>query len=249
MRCRRSPGPFTLWASSFWMRDPKHTILLALSFTGQVITMGLGVVSGNLMSWVSQSRATSRWMLTTRFLISERSPFPWNSWTEAPALRRVSALCHRICIQSEYNRAPSLSPLQGCSLLSLVSIMIFGWTPSNTQVQWSSARATHKYNDLRLQQHTSTMIFSSSNTQVQWSSAPATHKYNDLRLQQHTLSKLTVSKELRSSSHISSLEKCNVHLSFIRDTLLLTICGFSQYLDLRVWTVMTNSNLIHFRFS
>ena len=217
MRCRRSPGPFTLWASSFWMRDPKHTILLALSFTGQVITMGLGVVSGNLMSWVSQSRATSRWMLTTRFLISERSPFPWNSWTEAPALRRVSALCHRICIQSEYNRAPSLSPLQGCSLLSLVSIMIFGWTPSNTQVQWSSA--------------------------------PATHKYNDLRLQQHTLSKLTVSKELRSSSHISSLEKCNVHLSFIRDTLLLTICGFSQYLDLRVWTVMTNSNLIHFRFS
>ena len=217
MRCRRSPGPFTLWASSFWMRDPKHTILLALSFTGQVITMGLGVVSGNLMSWVSQSRATSRWMLTTRFLILERSPFPWNSWTEAPALRRVSALCHRICIQSEYNRAPSLSPLQGCSLLSLVSIMIFGWTPSNTQVQWSSARATHKY--------------------------------NDLRLQQHTLSKLTVSKELRSSSHITSLKKCNVHLSFIRDTLLLTICGFSQYLDLRVWTVMTNSNLIHFRFS
>ena len=217
MRCRRSPGPFTLWASSFWMRDPKHTILLALSFTGQVITMGLGVVSGNLMSWVSQSRATSRWMLITRFLILERSPFPWNSWTEAPALRRVSALCHRICIQSEYNRAPSLSPLQGCSLLSLVSIMIFGWTPSNTQVQWSSA--------------------------------PATHKYNDLRLQQHTLSKLTVSKELRSSSHISSLEKCNVHLSFIRDTLLLTICGFSQYLDLRVWTVMTNSNLFHFRFS
>ena len=217
MRCRRSPGPFTLWASSFWMRDPKHTILLALSFTGQVITMGLGVVSGNLMSWVSQSRATSRWMLITRFLISERSPFPWNSWTEAPALRRVSALCHRICIQSEYNRAPSLSPLQGCSLLSLVSIMIFGWTPSNTQVQWSSARATHKY--------------------------------NDLRLQQHTLSKLTVSKELRSSSHITSLKKCNVHLSFIRDTLLLTICGFSQYLDLRVWTVMTNSNLIHFRFS
>ena len=217
MRCRRSPGPFTLWASSFWMRDPKHTILLALSFAGQVITMGLGVVSGNLMSWVSQSRATSRWMLTTRFLISERSPFPWNSWTEAPALCRVSALCHRICIQSEYNRAPSLSPLQGCSLLSLVSIMIFGWTPSNTQLQWSSARATHKY--------------------------------NDLRLQQHTLSKLTVSKELRSSSHISSLEKCNVHLSFIRDTILLTICGFSQYLDLRVWTVMTNSNLIHFRFS
>ena len=217
MRCRRSPGPFTLWASSFWMRDPKHTILLALSFTGQVITMGLGVVSGNLMSWVSQSRATSRWMLITRFLILERSPFPWNSWTEAPALRRVSALCHRICIQSEYNRAPSLSPLQGCSLLSLVSIMIFGWTPSNTQLQWSSARATHKY--------------------------------NDLRLQQHTLSKLTVSKELRSSSHISSLKKCNVHLSFIRDTILLTICGFSQYLDLRVWTVMTNSNLIHFRFS
>ena len=217
MRCRRSPGTFTLWASSFWMRDPKHTILLALSFTGQVITMGLGVVSGNLMSWVSQSRATSRWMLITRFLILERSPFPWNSWTEAPALRRVSALCHRICIQSEYNRAPSLSPLQGCSLLSLVSIMIFGWTPSNTQLQWSSA--------------------------------PATHKYNDLRLQQHTLSKLTVSKELRSSSHISSLKKCNVHLSFIRDTLLLTICGFSQYLDLRVWTVMTNSNLIHFRFS
>ena len=218
MRCRRSPGPFTLWASSFWMRDPKHTILLALSFTGQVITMGLGVVSGNLMSWVSQSRATSRWMLITRFLILERSPFPWNSWTEAPALRRVSALCHRICIQSEYNRAPSLSPLQGCSLLSLVSIMIFGWTPSNTQVQWSSARATHKY--------------------------------NDLRLQQHTLSKLTVSKELRSSSHISSLKKCNVHFhSFIRDTLLLTICGFSQYLDLRVWTVMTNSNLFHFRFS
>ena len=217
MRCRRSPGPFTLWASSFWMRDPKHTILLALSFTGQVITMGLGVVSGNLMSWVSQSRATSRWMLITRFLILERSPFPWNSWTEAPTLRRVSALCHRICIQSEYNRAPSLSPLQGCSLLSLVSIMIFGWTPSNTQLQWSSARATHKY--------------------------------NDLRLQQQTLSKLTVSKELRSSSHISSLEKCNVHLSFIRDTLLLTICGFSQYLDLRVWTVMTNSNLFHFRFS
>ena len=217
MRCRRSPGPFTLWASSFWMRDPKHTILLALSFTGQVITMGLGVVSGNLMSWVSQSRATSRWMLITRFLILERSPFPWNSWTEAPALRRVSALCHRICIQSEYNRAPSLSPLQGCSLLSLVSIMIFGWTPSNTQLQWSSARATHKY--------------------------------NDLRLQQQTLSKLTVSKELRSSSHISSLKKCNVHLSFIRDTLLLTICGFSQYLDLRVWTVMTNSNLFHFRFS
>ena len=217
MRCRRSPGPFTLWASSFWMRDPKHTILLALSFTGQVITMGLGVVSGNLMSWVSQSRATSRWMLITRFLILERSPFPWNSWTEAPALRRVSALCHRICIQSEYNRAPSLSPLQGCSLLSLVSIMIFGWTPSNTQLQWSSARATHKY--------------------------------NDLRLQQHTLSKLTVSKELGSSSHISSLEKCNVHLSFIRHTILLTICGFSQYLDLRVWTVMTNSNLFHFRFS
>ena len=168
MRCRRSPGTFTLWASTFWMRDPKHTISLALSFTGQVITMGLGVVSGNLMSWVSQSRATSRWMLTTRFLISERSPFPWNSWTEASALRRVSALCHRICIQSEYNRAPSLSPLQGCSLLSLVSIMIFGWTPSNTQLQWSSARAIHKY--------------------------------NDLRLQQHTLSKLTVSKELRSST-------------------------------------------------